>query len=323
MDANNVNGNFDVVTSANRIKKKPDMLESVNPSTSDNVGNTSTTKIGHDFDPEKRKSPSKRRSIVKPKRKPQAQGYYRRRLEYFDKKQNGTKEDVAIFSEASSQGLDMIPRVMDGQSHPQLLFPLYHKAVNSYLDASLKLRQTILTERKLAAEVWGDNSIASYDNGIYTVQKDVIEDLLKPRTEEFKPAPVRKAVPRKRKPSPQETVQEAIVQSDPDVDDYDITGFIEFSDNMAVTRSQTKAIRKQVEVEPPPPPPPVPAPSAAASKGKRKPAASSNKELQQPKKTRFATDSSNTPTPPPASATSRSPGRPAPRRPTGRPLPRS
>jgi hypothetical protein len=51
-----MDANIDTVPSANRIKKKPDMLESVNPSTSNNLGNTSTTKIGHDFDPEKRKN---------------------------------------------------------------------------------------------------------------------------------------------------------------------------------------------------------------------------------------------------------------------------
>lgn len=60
----------------------------------------------------------------------------------------------------------------------QEVFPLYNEAINSYIEASLKLRQTVLTERKLAAEIWGDNSIASYENGIYIVQKDLLENLL-------------------------------------------------------------------------------------------------------------------------------------------------
>lgn len=72
----------------------------------------------------------------------------------------------------------MIPDVMDGKNHVQALFPHYHKAIESYNNAMLKLRQTILTERKLAAEIWGDNSIASFNDGIYTVQKDVIQQLL-------------------------------------------------------------------------------------------------------------------------------------------------
>lgn len=117
---------------------------------------------------------------MRPKRKPQSQNYYRRRLEYFDQKQTNTKADVTAFHELAQEGLSLIPAIMDGKSHVQCIFPLYIKAVKCYNEAMLKLRQTVLTERKLAAEVWGDNSIASFNviTGIYTVNKEMIQQNL-------------------------------------------------------------------------------------------------------------------------------------------------
>lgn len=161
-------------------KKKPQKKKKAGAVTSQ-----MTTKISNTADPEKKKSPSKRRSVVKPMRKPKVQGYYRRRLEFFDSKQNGTKEDVSAFLDIANDGLDMVPKVMAGATHIGQLFPLYKAAIDKYLDASLKLRQTILTERKLAAEVWGDNSIASYADGVYTVAKGVINDLLRPKSDDL------------------------------------------------------------------------------------------------------------------------------------------
>uniref|UniRef100_A0AC34FZR3 Histone-lysine N-methyltransferase n=1 Tax=Panagrolaimus sp. ES5 TaxID=591445 RepID=A0AC34FZR3_9BILA len=74
---------------------------------------------------------------------------------------------------------------------------------------------------------------------------------------------------------------------------------------MAITRSQTKAIRQVKESSPlpPPPPPPVPVASSLSSKGKRKNVNPGGKEgVQVVKKARFSKDSSsNTPTPPPVS----------------------
>ena len=125
------------------------------------------------------KSPSKRRKNVIPKRVNRKS--YRRRIERIQQNREEIISTIGNLKDVTREGRILVNTVMDGEAEAASLFPLYNQAINDYTDAMLKLRQIMLIERKLAAEIWGENDIASFDEntGIYDVRKHAIQDRLK------------------------------------------------------------------------------------------------------------------------------------------------
>uniref|UniRef100_A0A7E4UQH8 SET domain-containing protein n=1 Tax=Panagrellus redivivus TaxID=6233 RepID=A0A7E4UQH8_PANRE len=124
------------------------------------------------------KPPSKRKVTHRQTRTVKPIGFYDERFDALTRRHKATKTATIELEDAIIEGLETSDKVLNGQALIEEIFRPYAKALTSFTQAQVALRRTILLERKLAAEVWGDNNIATFRDGVYTVDCEAIETSL-------------------------------------------------------------------------------------------------------------------------------------------------
>ena len=133
--------------------------------------------------------PEPKKKPVARKQKPQADpvkketffSKYAGRLKYFKVKHKQSKLELYKMEKHAIKMMHLVERAMDGDMDVVAeAFDHYKKAIAAYESACRTIRITILTERKLASEVWGANSISIYDTqtGKHKILENMIEDLM-------------------------------------------------------------------------------------------------------------------------------------------------
>ena len=106
---------------------------------------------------------------------------YSGRLKYFKVKHKQSKLELYKMHRNAGKMMDLVEQIMDGDMDVVAeAFDHYKKAIAAYESACKTIRVAILTERKLASEVWGANSISIYDTqtGKHKILENMIEDLM-------------------------------------------------------------------------------------------------------------------------------------------------
>uniref|UniRef100_A0A7E4VWP9 ENT domain-containing protein n=1 Tax=Panagrellus redivivus TaxID=6233 RepID=A0A7E4VWP9_PANRE len=120
--------------------------------------------------------PSKRK--VRRTRTAKPVGFYDDRFDCLQRRHQAAKSAILEMEDAAFKGHENCENVLLGSAVIETMFGPYAKALTLYKEAQTALRRTLLLERKLAAEVWGDNEIATFRNGVYTVDQEAIEATL-------------------------------------------------------------------------------------------------------------------------------------------------
>uniref|UniRef100_A0AC34QQZ5 Uncharacterized protein n=1 Tax=Panagrolaimus sp. JU765 TaxID=591449 RepID=A0AC34QQZ5_9BILA len=103
------------------------------------------------------------------------------RTRFFKMKHKQTRNDLKVMEKHSGYVIDLGNKVMEGDmTYVPELFSHYKDAIESYQNALVNIRVALLTERKLASEIWGPNNIAIYNkvSGEHTILDNIIEQLL-------------------------------------------------------------------------------------------------------------------------------------------------
>uniref|UniRef100_A0AC34PXQ5 Histone-lysine N-methyltransferase n=1 Tax=Panagrolaimus sp. JU765 TaxID=591449 RepID=A0AC34PXQ5_9BILA len=123
---------------------------------------------------------------------------YQGRLDYFKRKHRQSKAELITMEKFAAKTLENVEELMDGNiTMVDEAFKNYKAAIEAYQNAQRLVRVTLLTERKLASEVWGANNISIYDedNGTFTILENIIEELL--HVEYYSPYEVKEKKERK------------------------------------------------------------------------------------------------------------------------------
>ena len=103
------------------------------------------------------------------------------RNNFFKYKHKQARNDLKIMEQHAVHVIELASKAMDGyMEHTPELFHHYKAAIEAYQKAIKDVRIALLTERKLASEIWGPNNIAIYnkETGEHTILDQIIEQLL-------------------------------------------------------------------------------------------------------------------------------------------------
>ncbi|KAE9551802.1 hypothetical protein FO519_004973 [Halicephalobus sp. NKZ332] len=214
---------------------------------------TSSTEVDFRIAPQpkiQKPQPEPKKKVVFKKSKPQADtakketffSKYSGRLQYFKIKHKQSKLELYTMEKHAIKMVDLVEQIMDGNMEVvSEAFEHYKKAIDAYESACRTIRTTILTERKLASEVWGANSISIYDteNGKHKILEHMIEDLMCPSVAKHdsptKDRTTKQSKKAKKRPAPETSPTRKKTKEDP-------------------SPPPTKKSSKKEEVQPPPPP---------------------------------------------------------------------